>query len=470
MVDYNTKYIYNTNYNMFIRDSSYLFVDFKNACWFRTNGSGYEFINKMKSLKSLNEALEETGNELGFSSMFLQRTMSSFIQELIENKILVEENAPIEPEHSRINYPNTIWVHVTNACNLACPFCYSDANKDSIYNIDYLKVLDFLRELPEERRKKVIISGGEPFLYKKLRELVTGLKELGFAVQIITNGTFGRENYPEIIPMIDLLQVSIDGSTESVNAATRGKDSLRKTLSNIRYAKDLGVKDLYISFTANRNNIIDLPHMPEFLLENKINHIHITKLLPVGRGKTNLIDLSPNKEDYAKSVQVFKEQIQLCNRKIYAIRESEEVFLDEKEKTKFLTVSFAGDQLSTIMNGYKVTGCGAGDATLSINYDGKIYPCTSLNGVDECIGNIEEDNITQIIEKGQKVASELCVDNLTDCKDCQLKYFCGGGCRACAQNYDCIKGKEPDCESYKERIWEYMWTLDIKKNHDGDEL
>lgn len=464
MVDYNTKYIFNVNYEIFNKDSRYLFVDFKHATWFRTNESGYEFIKRMQTLKSIHEALEEAGRDFGFRGDFFQKTMNSFINELIENKILVEENEKIVSEKSAVINPNTIWVHVTNACNLACPFCYSDANKDHIYNIDYLNVLKFLRELPEEDRKKVIISGGEPFLYPHLKLLVSGLKELGFKVNIITNGTYGREKYPEIIPLIDLLQVSIDGSSECINAATRGTDSLSKTLSNIHYAKELGVKDLYVSFTANKNNIMDLPNMPEFLVENKINHIHITKLLPVGRGKDNLADLSPDREDYAKNVKKFKEQIRLWNQKIYAIRESKEVFLDEKDKTKFLTVSFAGDQLNTVMNGYKVTGCGAGDATININYNGKVYPCTSLNGDDECIGNIKDDDIIKIVEEGRRFAQELSVDNLAECKNCQLKYFCGGGCRACAQNFDCIKGKEPDCESYKERIWDYMWTLDLKKN------
>ncbi len=460
MVDYSTKYIYNENYKIFSRDSKYLFVDFESASWFRTNRSGYDFINKIKVLKSIQNALSETGAELGIGEKVLHNAMSSFIQELVENKILIEENAIMETENNAIEYPNTIWVHVTNICNLSCPFCYSDANKDNTYNIDYMNVLEFLEKLPQEGRKKVIISGGEPFLYKNLKKLVIGLKSLGFIVNIITNGTCGREYYPDIIPLIDLLQVSIDGSTECVNATTRGKDSLERTLRNIRYAKELGVKDLYVSFTASRYNIMDLPNMPEFLFENKINHIHITKLLPVGRGKINLVDLSPDQEVYEKSIEAFKKKIQICNQKIYSIRESKEVFLEEKDKTKFLTVSFAGDQLDTVMKGYKVTGCGAGDATLSINYDGKVYPCTSLNEETECLGNIADNNIIQIIEEGKKIAYELCVDNLPECKECQLKYFCGGGCRACARNYDCIKGKEPDCESYKERIWEYMWTLE----------
>lgn len=404
--------------------------------------------------------MSQTGAELGIGEKVLHNTMSSFIQELVENKILIEENAIMETEINAIEYPNTIWVHVTNICNLSCPFCYSDAKKDNTYNIDYMNVLEFLEKLPQEGRKKVIISGGEPFLYKNLKKLVIGLKSLGFIVNIITNGTCGREYYPDIIPLIDLLQVSIDGSTECVNATTRGKDSLERTLRNIQYAKELGVKDLYVSFTASRYNIMDLPNMPEFLFENKINHIHITKLLPVGRGKINLVDLSPDQEVYEKSIEAFKKKIQICNQKIYSIRESKEVFLEEKDKTKFLTVSFAGDQLDTVMKGYKVTGCGAGDATLSINYDGKVYPCTSLNEETECLGNIADNNIIQIIEEGKKIAYELCVDNLPECIECQLKYFCGGGCRACARNYDCIKGKEPDCESYKERIWEYMWTLE----------
>ncbi|PXV93719.1 radical SAM protein with 4Fe4S-binding SPASM domain [Lachnotalea glycerini] len=462
MVDYNVKYKFDTEFEILEKNNLYLFVDFNHVNWFRTNKSGYEIIKKVSEGNSIAEALAMLSEEKGFKVDFIEKQFEPFIEEAIKNKVFVKvDKEKTEDASQSFTYPNAIWVHATNICNLNCQFCYSDANAKGIKNIDYHEVLEFLKELPKEHRKKVIISGGEPFLYPNLLPLVSGLKELEFTVNIITNGTVGREIYPDIIPRIDLLQVSVDGTKEEINQKTRGNHSLEKTLESIKYAKELGVKEIYISFTATKYNVCDLPSFPEFLYDNRISHMHVTKLLPVGRGEINKEDLSPNIYKYAEYLEQFKQNLKIVNQKIHYKRECEEIFLEDKEKTKYLTVSFASDRLNNVMYSYKVTGCGSGDATVSINFDGKIYPCTSLNGEEDCIGDIKTDSIEGIIGKGQELARMLCVDQIPLCKSCKFRYFCGGGCRACAKNNDGIMGKDPDCDKYKEEILEYMWTLNL---------
>jgi len=464
MVDYNIKYKLDTNFEIFMRDNQYLFVDFEQVKWFRTNSSGYDLIIKMKEGNSIENSLAELGEETGFDVEFLKKQFDDFINDILNNKIIISEDEESDIAiMSGVEYPNTIWVHVTNRCNLKCQFCYSDSKYNNMEMLDHTKVLKFLDPLPKEHRKKIIISGGEPFLYSDLGTLVKGLKDMGFYVQIITNGTVGYDRYPEIIPYIDLLQVSVDGTTENINSCTRGKYSLHKTIEHIEYAKKLGVKDLYISFTATKYNIGDLPNLPEFLYLHNINHMHVTRLLPVGRGANNKEDLSPDMEEYKKILEEFQQKIRIMNQKIYYKREAEELFVDATEKTKFQTVTFASDQLNNVLHGYKVTGCGSGDATLSINYDGRVFPCTSLNDDDDCIGNIENDSIEEITKNGKEIADMLNVNNIPACKVCKFRYFCGGGCRACAKNHDGIMGKDPECERYQYSIMEYMWILKPEK-------
>ncbi|GKX32160.1 hypothetical protein SH1V18_46400 [Vallitalea longa] len=458
MLDYSKNYYLDKDFELNVRDDKYLLIDFDNVNWFRTNKTGLEILNGCKKPNNFQTVLEHIAKDYGFTVDFLKEQFESFIEFAIDKQVIIEEGKEKQKFITKeLQYPNTIWIHVSNQCNLSCPFCYSNATPEGIKTLNPDDILKFLEPSPKEQRKRAIISGGEPFLYKKLPELVKGLKEMGFKVTVISNGTVGSKMYPEVLPYIDLLQVSVDGTTKEINDLTRGKGSFDKTIENIKYAKSLDVKDMYISFTATKYNIEDIMNFPEFMYIHDIGHLHVTRLLPVGRGETNKEDISPDNDKYTKYIKEFKDNIQYVNQKIYQKRETEEIFLDDEDKTKFRSVTFASDQLKKVKNRNKVTGCGAGDATISIGYDGNVYPCTSLSDTDNIIGNIYTDKIDTVIKRGQEVAKHLSVHNLPECNQCKYKYFCGGGCRACAKYADNILGHDPDCNYYKKSIMEYMW-------------
>lgn len=91
-----------------------------------------------------------------------------------------------------VDYPGKIAsIIFVGGCDFRCPFCY---NKDLVVNYRNLptiaeeEVLAFLK-----KRKKylegVVVTGGEPTIYKDLPKFLAKIKKLGLLVKLDTNGS-----------------------------------------------------------------------------------------------------------------------------------------------------------------------------------------------------------------------------------------------------------------------------------------
>lgn len=79
----------------------------------------------------------------------------------------------------------------TQGCGFRCPYCHNPELVDpSQYAaaIPQEQVLDFLRSR-RGRLQGVVVTGGEPTLHDDLPQFLAGIKELGFAVKLDTNGS-----------------------------------------------------------------------------------------------------------------------------------------------------------------------------------------------------------------------------------------------------------------------------------------
>lgn len=93
---------------------------------------------------------------------------------------------------SLIDFPENISSVIFLAgCNFRCGYCH---NPDLVLYHDRLEDIDEGSLISELEKKKgiidgVVISGGEPTLYKDLPKFIFKIKELGFLVKLDTNGT-----------------------------------------------------------------------------------------------------------------------------------------------------------------------------------------------------------------------------------------------------------------------------------------
>lgn len=79
-------------------------------------------------------------------------------------------------------------------CNLRCSYCdtlYSFI--DPKYTIE--SVDDIVNYAKESNIRNITITGGEPMIHENIKELICKLAELGFNVEIETNGSISIEGY-----------------------------------------------------------------------------------------------------------------------------------------------------------------------------------------------------------------------------------------------------------------------------------
>ena len=75
------------------------------------------------------------------------------------------------------------------------------------------------------------------------------------------------------------------------------------------------------------------------------------------------------------------------------------------------------------------TCCGAGRTCVSVSHDGSVYPCHMLHLTGLCAGNAFFDN-AEAIRDGLAAKALSTVDEVPGCAACDIRYLCGGGCRA----------------------------------------
>ena len=306
------------------------------------------------------------------------------------------------------------YIEITNLCNLNCSTCYnrSGLNKTK-REFSFQDLSQTLRRLRSEFGCQTFrFSGGEPFLHSEMPALIAHMStlleedsEINFG--FVTNGTISQ---PELIQLMQqyperfLLQISLDGSCEEINARTRGVGSFGKSISFLDEVVKSGVKPI-VKMVISRHNIADLEsffHMaiqhgasPEFAFVN-----------PAG----NALDGWETKGLSAKE-------------KLQALRK-----INQLGKHYGLEPSLPRTSL----------GCALADSEaplgVLIKCNGVMQPCQLLYDEAYSLGNILTDSTELIHEKRALLSHLACERERRDygCKNCILKTGCHKGCPAYA--------------------------------------
>ncbi len=73
-----------------------------------------------------------------------------------------------------------------------------------------------------------------------------------------------------------------------------------------------------------------------------------------------------------------------------------------------------------------------------------------------------QDSAETIAGNGKGFAEQHNVEcGNENCRTCELRFFCGGGCRACSLSEGDIHALDPYCEFYKHSLLEYMSQLKL---------
>jgi len=158
----------------------------------------------------------------------------------------------------------TIQIHITGKCNCRCRHCYINEHANELSPNTINGILDQYKgliALLEERKKEtfrplVNITGGEPFLYSNLDQLLQLIQQRGneFVFRIATNGTLLHDDLLKRLQSLNLpfIQVSLDGN-ETIHDSIRGKGNFKEVVKALEklYAYHINSR---VSFTAHKDN------------------------------------------------------------------------------------------------------------------------------------------------------------------------------------------------------------------------
>lgn len=335
------------------------------------------------------------------------------------------EEEPIESIHKLVH------INLTNNCNLRCAHCYMSAGKTKEIRLEVDRIIEIVGKINEKKgTSDIVISGGEPFMFPNLLELLKKLSDN--KLTLFTNGTFINENnYKVICECCDEIQISMEGISESCYEQIRGKGNYKR----IRKAMELLMREgirIVLAVTLLPMMIEDvrknLPKLVEELnyknLEVRINNeIEMT-------GNALAMDFTGYDKDYSDRV----------------ILELLQTIKDSGAVTEF-----------PAERNVRFTNCGIG-ANIVINYDGHVYPCHKFNTPFYFDIDTSIDTIYKEFDEINKKTSN---DFIKKCSRCELRYVCAGGCRI--DNYNTNGDMMvPVCdENYKEKqyrklLYEYL--------------
>jgi MoaA/NifB/PqqE/SkfB family radical SAM enzyme len=175
------------------------------------------------------------------------------------------------------NFPRTLSLTVTNACNLRCRMCgqwseegYMHRRRDSLRSelglADWIRVVD---EAADHGIRNLLLRGGEVFLYPDILPLLEHIRSKDIFVSIDTNGTLLARFAEDLVRIGKMhLTVSVDGPEEIHDAVRGAKGTFAKVRDGLeRLAEEEQKAGRTISksatFTIGPDSYRALGRMPE---------------------------------------------------------------------------------------------------------------------------------------------------------------------------------------------------------------
>jgi Fe-coproporphyrin III synthase len=213
-------------------------------------------------------------------------------------------HAPSETlQYSRVS--KVIQVHPSLQCNLACKHCYSGSAPGYRSALEVRSLLNIMEELAEVGYNVISLSGGEPFLYRSLEELLTNTRRLGYFNSVTTNAMLlSTDRAKRILKQANLIAVSIDGKSEQHDYIRNFEGAFDKMKSGVEIVKD-NVPNFGFIHTAFADSWKLLPWLVDFAITNDAGLLHLHPLELAGRASESFNTTGFDSESLHKLYIVF---------------------------------------------------------------------------------------------------------------------------------------------------------------------
>jgi len=193
-------------------------------------------------------------------------TDADFVEYCLDEGILERHEQPA-PTPVTVDYGLTpslryLELHLLHKCNLNCRHCYLGPLEPIEMPIDH--AVDITRQFSDSGGLRLLISGGEPLLYKDLKTYIEQTQTLKIRRVLFTNGTLINSRNIAWLD-VDEIQFSLDGWKEG-HEQLRGRGTFESTLQGIHMASDSGIP-ISISTMIHRYNLNEFDRIRDFIEE-----------------------------------------------------------------------------------------------------------------------------------------------------------------------------------------------------------
>ena len=240
------------------------------------------------TVEHLRKAFNDVSNELDDIIEELRRTSIVVPVDLDDVRLLEEKRV----EYIRSPGLETMYLIVTDCCNLDCKYCFINQNipdgyKHTVMSFDIgMEAVDMFfanldRNPPDyaKRKKTILFYGGEPLInFTLIRHLVEYIEvsykkvlaDMGelFQMSIVTNGTLIDKEMAAFMAARNnfLVSISIDGMEDVHNQCRQhanGQGSFAETMKGYEVLRQAGKEAVGVSTTIDEHNIDRLPDLLE---------------------------------------------------------------------------------------------------------------------------------------------------------------------------------------------------------------
>lgn len=400
-------------------DSLHLFFDPEMPNWIITDKRGSQIVEDIKNCRNVKDLMYKYADKFDMDYTRAWLDIHTFLKDLIRSEFLTSEPVKKSNYSGRADYIhakklNELWIHTNNSCNLICSHCLvnSSPNEDKGLSTGTIKkIIDDAVKLGTTR---FYFTGGEPFMRKDIFDLIDYVcNRKKSELIILTNGTLLKGEIIEWLEKFDKgllkIQISLDGSKPEINDPLRGKGSFSQIVKGIKNIVEAGFFPTVTTVVTN-SNIGDIPEITKLLAHSGVKTHHLLWAHKRGR----ITDNGNN------SIPPIDKVIEVTRRVKEAARESG-ISVDNHDSYKFRANSNRGTRYDLGNACYD---------SLCVYSNGDVYPSASFAGYAglRC-GCVLDNSLREIWENSNmsKAFRNATLQNKDKCRECHIKFICGGG-------------------------------------------
>lgn len=198
-------------------------------------------------------------------------------------------------------------IELTPYCNQKCGYCYNDWRDDlgrarTIAPEALLALAE--RATTELELDHVTVTGGEPFAWPRIFDLLALLQRRGLRALIISNGGLVTEVVAERLAPFDPIwvQITLNGPDAALHEAHVGAGCFAPTLAGIRALRARGVA-VAGSVVVTRRNAARVFDTLELFRDLGVADVALSRYSPAGYAAEQIAELLPARRDLVTALE-----------------------------------------------------------------------------------------------------------------------------------------------------------------------